>query len=103
VLLYTEEQKRLCEDLEHGLILGTSEFVKRLRDAFLSDSPQKKERCQHRKVRIDADPFEIIHKAAAMFEVDIRFCGHSRRIPKEAKESRDLLAFFHRETRIADK
>jgi len=89
---YSEEEKRLWEDLQHGLILGTSEFVKQLRDAFPSDSPQK-EMPQHRKVRKDADPSDMIRKAASMLEVDIRLCRHSRRIPKEAKESRDLLVF----------
>ena len=89
---YSEEEKRLLEKLRHGIILGTTEFVKKLRDAFLPDSPQK-EIPQCRKIRKDADPSDLIHKAAAMLDVDMLFCPQSKRIPKEIKVNRDLPVF----------
>ena len=89
---YSEEEKRLLEDLKHGIILGTAEFVKKLRDAFLPDSPQKEiPRC--RKIQKEVDPSARIHKAAAMLNVDMLFCQQSKRIPKEIKVNRDLLVF----------
>ena len=89
---YSEEEKRLLEDLKHGIILGTAEFVKKLRDAFLPDSPQK-EIPQCRKIQKDVDPSDLIHKAATMLNVDMLFCQQSKRIPKEIKVNRDLLVF----------
>jgi len=49
---YSEEEKRLWEDLKHGMILGTTEFVKKLRDNFLPCSVQK-EIPQQLKIQID--------------------------------------------------
>lgn len=89
---YSEEEKRLLEDLKHGIILGTSEFVKKLRGAFSPGSAQK-EIPQYRKIQRDVDPSDQINRAAAMLEVDMSFCRQSKRIPKEFKTNRDLLVF----------
>jgi putative transposase len=89
---YSKEEKQLLEDLKHGIILGTTEFVKKLRDAFLPDSSQK-ELPQCRKIRRDVDPSDLIHKATAMLDVDMSFCRQSKRIPREIKVNRDLVVF----------
>jgi len=89
---YAEEEKQLLEDLKHGIILGTTEFVEKLRDAFLPDSPPK-EIPQCRKIQKSIDPSDLIHQAAAMLDIDMLFCRQSRRIPKEIKVNRDMLVY----------
>ena len=96
---YSEEEKRLWEDLKHGMILGTAEFVKKLRDNFLPGSVHK-EIPQQLKIQKDVDPSDLILKAAAMFDVDMLFCKQSRRIPKSVKANRDLLVYCLWETGI---
>lgn len=92
VQAYSEEEKRLWEDLKHGMILGTTEFVKKLKDNYLTGSVQK-EIPQQLRIQKDVEPSEIIRKAAAMLDVDIAFYQQSRRIPKSSKANRDLLVY----------
>jgi len=89
---YSEEEKRLWEDLKHGMILGTTEFVKKLRDNFLPRSVQK-EIPQQLKIRKDVDPSNLIRKAAEILDVDMLLFQQSRRIPKSVKANRDLLVY----------
>jgi len=89
---YSEEEKRLWEDLKHGMILGTAEFVKKLRDNFLPGSVHK-EIPQQLKIQKDVNPSDLIRKAAAMLDVDMLFFKQSRRIPKSVKANRDLLVY----------
>ena len=89
---YSEEEKQLWEDLKHGMILGTAECVKKLRDNFLSGSVHK-EIPQQLKIQKDVDPSDLIRKAAAMLDVDMLFCKQSGRIPKSVKANRDLLVY----------
>jgi REP element-mobilizing transposase RayT len=89
---YSEEEKKLLEDLKHGVILGTSDFVKKIRNAFLPDSPHK-EIPQCRKMQKDVDSLELIENAAKMLNVDMKFCQQTKRIPQEIKVNRDLLVF----------
>ncbi len=89
---YAEEEKKLLEDLKHGIILGTNGFAKKLREGFLPGSSQK-EIPQYRKIRKDIDLPNTIQKAAEKLNVDMLLCRQSKRIPKETKENRDLLVF----------
>ena len=74
------------------MILGTTEFVKKLRDNFLPRSVQK-EIPQQLKIRKDVDPSNLIRKAAEILDVDMLLFQQSRRIPKSVKANRDLLVY----------
>jgi REP element-mobilizing transposase RayT len=89
---YSEEENKLLEDVKHGIILGTTDFVKKIREAFLPGSPQK-EIPQCRKLQRDVDLSELIKKAALMLNIDILFCRQSKRIPQEIKKKRVLIIF----------
>lgn len=89
---YSDEEESLWEDLKHGMILGTTEFVKKLRDNYLAGSVQK-EIPHQQKIRKDVDASDMIRKAAGILDVDIMFYQQSRRIPKSAKANRDLLVY----------
>ena len=89
---YAKEEKRLWEDLRHGMILGTTDFVSKIRDDYLPESPHK-EIPQQRKLRTDANLFDLIKKASEILDVDVTLFQQSRRVPKANKAERDLLVF----------
>jgi hypothetical protein len=72
------------------MILGTAEFVKKLRDSILPGSVHK-EIPQQLKIQKDRDPSDLIRKAAAMCDDDMLFCKQSRRITQSATANKDLL------------
>ena len=69
---YSEEGKRLWEDLKYGMILGTAECVKKLRDTVLPGSVDK-EIPRQLKIQKDIDSSDLIRKAAVMCDVDMLF------------------------------
>jgi hypothetical protein len=89
---YAKEEKRLLEDLRHGMILGTTEFVEKIRTTFLPESPHK-EIPQQRKIRTDTKPLDLINRAAKILGVDVSLFRQSRRILKSHKADRDLMVF----------
>ncbi len=84
--------QRFFKDLKRGIMLETTEFVRKLKDTFLPDSSQI-EFPQYQKMQKDVEPSDIIHKAAAMLGVNMSLCRQSKRIPKEIKVNRDLVVF----------
>jgi putative transposase len=39
---YSDEERRLWEDLRHGFILGTEQFVESIKNEFLPDTPHRR-------------------------------------------------------------
>lgn len=89
---YAKEEKRLWEDLRHGIILGTTKFVDQIRGTFLPETPHK-EIPQQGKLRKDADLKDRIYKAAEILDLDLSLLQQAGRISKGSKADRDLLVF----------
>jgi REP element-mobilizing transposase RayT len=90
---YADEEKNLWEDFRHGMIIGTKDFVDKIRSKYLPDNFHK-EIPHHRALGKSIDPERLLHKAARIANCDIDFIRHSRRIPKSMKEDRDLLVYL---------
>jgi putative transposase len=90
---YSEEEKRLWEDFRHGMIIGTKEFVDRIRSKYMPDNFHK-EIPQHRALGKSVDSEKVLEKAAGILDCDLSDIRHSRRIPKSKKEDRDLLLYL---------
>jgi REP-associated tyrosine transposase len=90
---YAKEEKRLWEDLRHGMILGTMAFVRSIRSTYMPASPHK-EIPQQRKLRNEIDPSDLIGKAARDLGVDVASFKQCRRITKAEKDNRNLLVFL---------
>jgi putative transposase len=90
---YAKEEKSLWEDFRNGLILGTKEFVDRIRFTFMPDELHR-DIPLHRALGRSADPQTVLNKAVKVLKCDLDVIRNSRRIPKAMKEDRDLLAYL---------
>ena len=90
---YAEEEKSLWEDFRHGLVIGTKEFVDRIRSQYIPDEFHKDIPLQRALAR-SRDPKEILEKASKLLNIDIDFIRDSRRIPKSIKDDRDILVYL---------
>lgn len=90
---YAEEEKSLWEDLRHGLAMGTSEFMDRIRARFISVKPHPEVSRQRGIVgRIDAEA--CLERASALLGRDLARIRDAGRLYGEEKEDRDLLAYL---------
>lgn len=97
VQAYAHEEKRTWEDLRHGLLLGTEEFVDRIKSTHLKAAPHKEMPQQRMLLR----PFaaqEILSKGAEILKCDTRSFQQSLRIREDQKDNRDLLILLLWET-----
>ncbi len=90
---YGREEKRLLEDVQYGMFLGTEEFIDKIRSTYLpcrvhQEIPQK------RKVARGIDPVQFIDTAARLLDGDLDGFRQTDRISKSEKPNRDLLVLF---------
>jgi len=90
---YADEEKKLWEDFRHGMIIGTKEFVDKVRSKYMPDTIRK-EIPQQRSLRRSLDPIKVLETAAGVLNCDMDAIRHSRRIPKAMKGDRDLLVYL---------
>ncbi|MDD3022162.1 MAG: transposase [Alphaproteobacteria bacterium] len=93
---YAVEEKRLWEDFRHGLIIGTQEFVDKIRLKFMPDDCHR-EIPQQRAMGKSVEPEKVLKKAAKILNCDLDLIRDSRRIPKSIKDDRDLLVYLVRQ------
>jgi len=90
---YAQEEKRLFEDLRHGLILGSTQFVEKIRKKYLpakldSAVPQQKQL----STTIDLESFFV--KAQRKLKCDVKDFIQAGRLSGADKDKRDLLLYF---------
>ena len=90
---YAEEEKSFWEDFRHGMIIGTKEFVDRIRSKYLPDKFHQ-EIPQHRALAKSVDPKVVLGKAAKVLNCELNLIRHGRRVPKSMKGDRDLLVYL---------
>ena len=90
---YSDEEKSLWEDFRHGMIIGTKEFVDRIRSKYMPDNFHK-EIPQQRALGKSVDSEKVLEKAAGILNCDLDCIRYNRRIPKSIKENRDLLVYL---------
>jgi putative transposase len=87
---YAKEEKKLWEDLRHGMIIGSKKFVGEIRSAYLPEKPHK-EIPQQRDLAKGIDPAAKLKDAARMLDCDLDYFRRVPRITKEDRDDRDLL------------
>jgi len=89
---YASEEKRLLEDLRHGLILGSKQFVEKIRKKY---APSKREFSipQQRQVAKSFDAENYLRRAEQIFGCDVDHFKHTKRLSGAKKEIRDLLLY----------
>ena len=89
---YASEEKRLFEDLRHGLILGSKQFVEKIRKKYM---PAKAELSipQQRQAAKSFDAENYLRRAEQVFGCDVEQFRHAKRLSGNEKEIRDLLLY----------
>ena len=87
---YAKEEKKLREDLRHGMIIGSKKYIDKIRSAFLPENIQK-EIPQQRNMSKSADPLAQLKKSARLLDCDLGQLKQMPRISKADKDNRDLL------------
>lgn len=90
---YSREEKKIWEDFRHGLFLGSQKFIDRIKSKYLSENPDV-EIPQKRQVLRDANPENILKKAARVLKCDTDDFLQSSRISDSNKLNRDLLIYL---------
>jgi hypothetical protein len=94
---YAKEEKSLWEDFRYGVIVGTQQFVDRIKAKYASERPHREVPQQRGLVgRINAKVF--LEQASGLFNYDVHRFKKDGRLYGEDKESRDLLVFLLWET-----
>ena len=90
---YAREEKHLFEDLRHGLMLGSKQFVEKLRKQYLPDRPDLS-LPQQSQIAKQLDPDKFIAQAQKVLKFDVKRFIEARRLRGAQKESRDVLVYF---------
>jgi REP element-mobilizing transposase RayT len=90
---YAEEEKRLLEDLHHGIFLGAKKFVDKIRKQFLPDIPDDAIP-QQKKMASGLGFDAMVQKAAALVQIDLDACIQAKRLRGIDKHQRDLMIYL---------
>ena len=90
---YAKEEKRLWEDLRHGLFLGTKNFVEGIRKAHLPSEADAAIPQQSRMSK-PLDPGSILRKAEEVLKCDISVFVKAGRVLGPEKNKRDLMIYL---------
>lgn len=90
---YSDENSKIWEDVYHGLIYGSQNFVDKIKSNYLSDQSLD-ELPQLRRMIKGSEPEMILHKAAEALNCSVKNFKQSRRISEADKDNRDLLIYF---------
>ncbi|MBT8352594.1 MAG: transposase [Deltaproteobacteria bacterium] len=87
---YAKEEKKLWEDLRHGLIIGSKKYVDKIRNAYLPEKLHQ-EIPQQRDLSKSIDPIAQLNEAARLLDCDLNRFKRMPRISKADRDYRDLL------------
>jgi len=90
---YAREEKRLLEDLRHGLILGSKQFVEKIRKQYLPAKPDFSIP-QQNKLAKGFDSNDLLDKAQRLLlKYDMQHYVKAKRLRGAEKDRRDLLVY----------
>ncbi len=89
---YSQEEARLWEDLRHGFILGTKNFVEVIRRRFLPEAP-KRDIPQQRDLKKTLDLQQVLERGLRFLGWDGDF-KNAPRVPHDRVMDRDLLLYL---------
>jgi REP element-mobilizing transposase RayT len=90
---YCDESGSIWEDVKHGLIIGSQDFVADIKARFLGDSKDA-ELPQHNSLFSEFDPVLLLDKACTVLGFDLAAVRSKPKIGLHEKDSRDLLIYL---------
>lgn len=90
---YSDEKGRIWEDVKHGLVLGSQNFVNTLKERFL-DGAKDGELPQRNRMFLAIDTDALVARAARQFDLDINALRRQKRVSSQTRGQRDMLICF---------
>ncbi len=90
---YSEDEGSVWEDVKHGFIYGSQDFVNDLKDRFLKEG-KTVELPQHNSLFREFDPDMFLNKASKMLGFNLEAARTAKKIGAGEKDNRDLLIYF---------
>ena len=90
---YSEEHRRLWEEIRHGFIYGSQKFVDRIKKRYADIEPDPAIPQQKRIIK-DSDPAALLSKASKVLQCDLERIKNSPRVSKSDKTKRDILLYL---------
>ena len=94
---YSKEEAKVFEDLRHGLVFGTKQYLDKIKANHLKKESDP-ELPQLNWIIRDKDPVKLLESAARAINYDVSNLLQSDRILKKDIQGRDILLYFLRET-----
>lgn len=90
---YSDEEGSFWEDVKHGLIYGSQDFVKDLKSRYLGNKKDV-ELPQHNSLFEDFDPDLLLKKASKILGFNLEAARISKKIDPGEKDKRDFLIYL---------
>mgnify|MGYP002067532718 CR=1 FL=1 len=90
---YSDENRRLWEDIRHGFIYGSQKFVKKIKDCYMVSEPDPAIP-QQKSIIKDSDPVTFSSKASKLLQFDLESIKNSPRVSQSDKTKRDILLYL---------
>jgi putative transposase len=94
---YSKEDTKIFENLRHGIVFGTKNYLKKITKKHLKKESDE-ELPQLNRMLKDEDPAKLLKRAAKAIDFDLTKLGQSHRIFQKDVQDRDVLLYFLRET-----
>jgi hypothetical protein len=90
---YSDEQSSMWEDVKHGFIYGSQNFVADLKARFL-EGKKDAELSQRNRLLRPVDPGLLLNSAADVIGFNLEIARKQKRISPGEKEKRDMLIYL---------
>ena len=90
---YSDEKNSPWEDVKHGFIYGSQNFIAEIKAKYLGDKKES-ELPHHNSLLRDVDPQRLLDKACVVLEFDLEAARNAQRIGQNDKDKRDLLIYL---------
>jgi REP element-mobilizing transposase RayT len=90
---YSDENKRIWEDVRHGLFYGTQAFINRIKGIYLPDEANR-DIPEQGKLLKESKPDELLKSAAEILGCELERIKSSRRVTDSDKTNRDILIYL---------
>ena len=94
---YSEEDAKIFENLRHGIVFGTKNYLKKITEKRLKREYDEELPQLNRMVK-DKDPEKLLARAAKAINFDLKKLGQSDRIFQKDVQDRDVLLYFFKRT-----
>jgi REP element-mobilizing transposase RayT len=90
---YSDENRRIWEDIRHGFIYGSKKFVKRIKNRYIVSEPDPAI-TQKKSILKSTDPDQFLDRASKALQCDLERIKNCARISESDKLNRDILLYW---------